>query len=224
MIDQRAALSLAASQMGFSERDQKAALQDYLTTGGANLDPAVTAWCAAFVNASLQQIGIQGTGSNMARSFMDWGQPVTQPQEGDVAVFSRGDPSGPYGHVGFFKGYDDQGNILVLGGNQGDAVSISPYSPDRLLGFRRAGESMAQQPSMPTRPSIEPMVAVPVMQPADPFEGMGVLSRLAASRGIAQDADAAPIANLFNILTQKKDPRLAEAAKARGGFFGLLGG
>jgi hypothetical protein len=53
---------------------------------------------------------------------------------------------------------------------------------------------------------------------------MGVLSRLAASRGIAQDADAAPIVNLFNILTQKKDPRLAEAAKARGGFFGLLGG
>jgi len=33
-----------------------------------------------------------------------------------------------------------------------------------------------------------------------------------------------PIVNLFNILTQKKDPRLAEAAKARGGFFGLLGG
>jgi len=63
-----------------------------------------------------------------------------------------------------------------------------------------------------------------MMQPADPFEDMGLLSRLAASRGIVQDADAAPIVNLFNILTQKKDPRLAEAAKARGGFFGLLGG
>jgi hypothetical protein len=59
---------------------------------------------------------------------------------------------------------------------------------------------------------------------ADPFEDMGVLSLLAASRGIAQDAEASPIANLFNILTQKEDPRLAEAAKARGGFFGLLGG
>jgi len=58
----------------------------------------------------------------------------------------------------------------------------------------------------------------------DPFEDMGVLSLLAASRGIAQDAEASPIANLFNILTQKEDPRLAEAAKARGGFFGLLGG
>lgn len=222
MIDQRAALSLAASQMGFNERDQQAAIQDYLTTGGANLDPAVTAWCAAFVNATLQQTGIQGTGSNMARSFMDWGQPVTQPQEGDLAVFSRGDPSGPYGHVGFFKGYDDQGNIMVLGGNQGDAVSVAPYSPDRLLGFRRAGEGMAQPSGMPPQTGMQPM-GLPMTQPADPFEGMGLLSRFAASRGIAQDAEAAPLANLLNIITQKKDPRLAELAQQRGGFFGLLG-
>lgn len=61
------------------------------------------------------------------------------------------------------------------------------------------------------------------MQPADPFEGMGLLSRFAASRGIAQDAEAAPLANLLNIITQKKDPRLAELAQQRGGFFGLLG-
>jgi len=139
------ALSLAASQMGLSETGQRAAIQDYLTTGGANLDPATTAWCAAFVNSTLQQTGGQGTGSNMARSFLDWGQSVDQPQEGDVAVFSRGDPSGPYGHVGFFKGYDDQGNVLVLGGNQGDAVSISPYPRESLLGFRRAGEAEPQK-------------------------------------------------------------------------------
>lgn len=77
-------------------------------------------------------------------------------------------------------------------------------------------------PMVAAQPMMRQMAAS--MMPADPFEGMGVLSRLAASRGIAQDADAAPIVNLFNILTQKKDPRLAGAAKARGGFFGLLGG
>ena len=132
------ALSLAAKQIGMNENTQRDALKDYLATGGANLDPATTAWCAAFVNSTLQQTGGQGTGSNMARSFLDWGKSVDQPQPGDVAVFSRGDPNGPYGHVGFFQGYDENGNILVLGGNQGDAVSVSPYSPDRLLGFRRA--------------------------------------------------------------------------------------
>jgi hypothetical protein len=61
------------------------------------------------------------------------------------------------------------------------------------------------------------------MQPTDPFEGMGLLSRLAASRGIAQEAGGAPLANLLNIITQKKDPQLADLAKQRGGFFGLLG-
>ena len=61
------------------------------------------------------------------------------------------------------------------------------------------------------------------MQPADPFAGMGLLSRFAASRGIAQDAEASPITNLLNIITQKEDPRLKALAQERGGFFGLLG-
>jgi len=61
------------------------------------------------------------------------------------------------------------------------------------------------------------------MQSADPFEGMGLLSRFAASRGIAQDAEASPIMNLLNIITQKEDPRLKQIAQQRGGFLGLLG-
>lgn len=133
-----AAFQLAGKQIGLNERDQKAALSDYLSTGGANLDPATTAWCAAFVNATLQQTGVKGTGSNLARSFLDWGEEAKDPRRGDLAVFSRGDPSGPYGHVGFFDGYNEDGTIRVLGGNQSDAVSLGSYSPDRLLGFRRA--------------------------------------------------------------------------------------
>lgn len=135
---QMAALDLAARQIGLTETGQRAAIQDYLQTGGVNLDPATTAWCAAFVNATLKQSGVEGTGSNMARSFMDWGQAVDRPQRGDLAVFSRGDPNGPYGHVGFFEGYNADGSIRVLGGNQGDAVSVSNYGADNLLGFRRA--------------------------------------------------------------------------------------
>jgi uncharacterized protein (TIGR02594 family) len=134
------AFSLAAQQIGLNERDKKAALSEYLANGGVNLDPAVTAWCAAYVNATLAQTGQKGTGSNMARSFLDWGQEVSQPQRGDLAVFSRGDPNGPFGHVGFFDGYNEDGTIRVLGGNQSDAVSIASYSPDQLLGFRRGGD------------------------------------------------------------------------------------
>ncbi len=131
-------LDIAAKQIGLNERDQRTAIQDYLSTGGVNLDPATTAWCAAFVNSTLKQSGMEGTGSNLARSYMNWGEAVDTPQRGDVAVFSRGDPNGPYGHVGFFEGFNPDGTIKVLGGNQGDSVSYASYGKDRLLGFRRA--------------------------------------------------------------------------------------
>ena len=131
-------MRIASQNLGMNENDQNAALTEYLKNGGVSLDPAVTAWCAAYVNATLKQAGMEGTGSNLARDFLKWGDEVSEPQRGDIAVFSRGDPNGPYGHVGFFDGYNEDGTIRLLGGNQGDAVSYSDYSPDRLLGFRRA--------------------------------------------------------------------------------------
>ena len=139
---------IAQSLIGAGEAPDRAMLEDFLATGGQSLDPVETAWCAAFVNASLGQAGMEGTGKLNARSFMDWGQPVDQPQQGDVAVFSRGDPNGWQGHVGFFDGYNDDGTIRVLGGNQGNAVSIASYSPDQLLGFRRGENALAPPPEM----------------------------------------------------------------------------
>lgn len=136
---------IAKSMLGKGEVPDRATLQEFMRNGGANLDPVTTAWCAAFVNASLGQAGQQGTGSNLARSFLKWGEAVDTPQRGDVAVFSRGDPKSIYGHVGFFDSYAPDGRINVLGGNQSDHVSVSPYDTSRLLGFRRAGAGGAPQ-------------------------------------------------------------------------------
>lgn len=133
------ALDIAGSALGLNEHGKKAALQEYLSNGGQNLDPATTAWCAAFVDATLAQAGQKGTGKLNARSYLDWGQEVSEPQVGDIAVFSRGDPNGWQGHVGFYQGRNPDGTINVLGGNQGDSVSVQAYSPDRLLGYRRGG-------------------------------------------------------------------------------------
>lgn len=142
-------MDFAATMMGKGEVPDNATLQEFMKNGGQNLDPATTAWCAAFVNASLSHAGMEGTGKLNARSFLNWGQEVTDPQRGDVAVFTRGDPNGWQGHVGFFDGYDDDGNIRVLGGNQSDGVNVSSYAKDRLLGFRRAGPSgPSEQPDM----------------------------------------------------------------------------
>ncbi len=131
-------MQIAAQNLGLNEVDQNAALQDFLKTGGVNLDPATTAWCAAFVNATLKQGGMEGTGSNLARSFETWGEEAKDPQRGDLAVFWRESKESGKGHVGFFDGYNEDGTIRVLGGNQGDSVSYSSYNPDQLIGFRRA--------------------------------------------------------------------------------------
>jgi hypothetical protein len=100
---------------------------------------------------------------------------------------------------------------------------IPPFAETQAYVPKILGGYAPQTANMPISVG-QPMAAAMPMQPADPFKDMGLLSRLAASRGIAQSADAAPLANLLNIITQKKDPRLAQSAQQRGGFFGLLGG
>lgn len=95
------------------------------------------AWCAAYLGWVLEEAGISSTKKLNARSYLDWGVEVSNPKRGDIVVFWRGDKNGPYGHVGFFHSFDDNGDILVLGGNQANMVNISTYPKYRLLGFRR---------------------------------------------------------------------------------------
>jgi uncharacterized protein (TIGR02594 family) len=94
-----------------------------------------TPWCAGFVGAMLEDCGIISTRSGMARSYQRWGQPC-RAVPGAVVVFWRGSKTGPSGHVGFLTGRDQSGNLMVLGGNQGDAVNIKPFSSSRVLDYR----------------------------------------------------------------------------------------
>lgn len=96
-----------------------------------------TPWCASFVNWCLQVSGARGTNSAAARSFLTWGKSVqlNEAQLGDVLVFSRGSKSWQ-GHVAFYAGRAGSA-IKVLGGNQGNAVSIVHYDSSRLLSVRR---------------------------------------------------------------------------------------
>ena len=101
-------------------------------TDGATHDEV--AWCAAFVGACLERSGIAGTRSLAARSYLEFGQPLDAARPGAIAVLSRGaDPA--LGHVGFWVG-EEHGSILLLGGNQGDAVSVAAFDRSRLLGLR----------------------------------------------------------------------------------------
>lgn len=95
------------------------------------------AWCAAFVGACLERGGLASTRSLMARSYLRWGNGLSAARIGAVAVLSRGsDPAA--GHVGFLLG-ETPTHVVLLGGNQGDAVSVATYSRRRLLGLRWPG-------------------------------------------------------------------------------------
>lgn len=114
----------------------------YAEAGHPGVKNDAVAWCAAFVGAMLHRAGIKGTGSLSARSYLMWGEATkaTDAKPGDIVIFRRG--NSPWmGHVGFFAGWAPDGMMLVLGGNQKDAVSIARYSPSALLGIRRARKS-----------------------------------------------------------------------------------
>lgn len=92
-------------------------------------------WCAAFVGACLERSGIESTRFEGARSYVSWGQRLAEPVAGCVVVFSRDGG----GHVGFVVGQDKAGNLLVLGGNQSDAVNIRAFPRSRVTAYRWPG-------------------------------------------------------------------------------------
>ena len=94
-----------------------------------------TPWCGVFVAHCLKKAGYGLSLPKFwmrARDWMRWGYSIPRPIEGCVVVFER--QGG--GHVGFVLGVDKYGNLMVLGGNQANRVSISPFSHERVLGYR----------------------------------------------------------------------------------------
>jgi len=96
-----------------------------------------TAWCSCFVNYIASELNLKRSGRLNARSWLNVGEDVRFPKVGDVVIFWRESENSWKGHVGFFAGYTEKGDIFCLGGNQGNEVCISTYPKERLLGFRR---------------------------------------------------------------------------------------
>lgn len=88
-------------------------------------------WCARFMNFVLQRSGHTGTGSDMASSFARYGQRISGPQVGAIAVMSRRGG----GHVGVVSGIDANGNPIVISGNHGRRVAESTYSRGRIYAY-----------------------------------------------------------------------------------------
>jgi uncharacterized protein (TIGR02594 family) len=98
---------------------------------GGNPTGRGSLWCARFMNMVLQRTGHRGTGSDMARSFASYGQRISGPEIGAIAVMGRRGG----GHVGIITGIDAHGNPIMISGNNGNRVREAPVSRGRIYAY-----------------------------------------------------------------------------------------
>jgi len=117
-----------AASGGFGSSNVVAEARRYI---GGNPTGRGRLWCARFMNMVLQQAGYSGTGSDMARSFASYGQRVSGPQVGAIAVMGRRGG----GHVGVVSGIDAEGNPILVSGNNRNQVREAPVSRGRIYAY-----------------------------------------------------------------------------------------
>ena len=98
---------------------------------GGNPTGRGSLWCARFMNMVLQRSGHSGTGSDMASSFAHYGQRVSGPQIGAIAVMGRRGG----GHVGIVSGIDASGNPIVVSGNNRNRVREAVLPRGRVYAY-----------------------------------------------------------------------------------------
>lgn len=148
-------INVAAGEVGIIEREgarrHEARILEYhdsvSTSSALNTDEVP--WCASFVNWCMTSVGISGPEhASASRNWRDWGNGITEPMFGCLAVFRR---TGG-GHVGFVVGKitkhrmvgrrrdrheEEYYDLALLGGNQSDRVSVvSKPINSQLIGYR----------------------------------------------------------------------------------------
>ncbi len=83
------------------------------------------AWCSAFANWCMRQVGLQGTNMAAAASWLNWGIELSTPRHGCVMVIHwAGSHSGSGNHVTFFD-HAAGDHVFYFGGNQTHQHQIS---------------------------------------------------------------------------------------------------
>ena len=110
---------------------------DWASDAGIGYDDDDIPWCGLFVahcvSSTLTSEPLPGNPLG-ARQWQKFGAPA-MPTPGAILVFWRGSRDGWKGHVGFYAG-EEADAYHVLGGNQGNSVSIARIRRDRLLEAR----------------------------------------------------------------------------------------
>ena len=136
-------LAKARQHLGLSEIPGKSTaptIARWLRELRAWWDSDEVPWCGTFVAAVMREAGIDLPRHwYRARAWLDWGMPIYEPAPGCVVVYERAGG----GHVGFVVGRDERGRLMTLGGNQSNRVSIAPFDPSRVLGYRWPAHRLA---------------------------------------------------------------------------------
>jgi uncharacterized protein (TIGR02594 family) len=151
-------MTVAWAELGVAERTGAATnpriAAYFRAVGHPEVADDETAWCAAFVGACLESAGLKCTRSLSARSYLDWGVGMTELQPGAVIVLERGsDPA--LGHVGFLVGETPQ-SVILLGGNQSNAVTVQAFDRARVIGCRLPDASAVGAATPEVLPQAEP--------------------------------------------------------------------
>ena len=131
-------LSVARSYIGLKEvlgKGSNATIDEWFKSFGYSKMKDDTAWCSLFANVVVREAGLVGSKSLAARSWLDWGKPLSKPVPGCIVVFKRGNSSWE-GHVAFYVS-ETKTHIKVIGGNQSDAVTEASFPKSQLLGYRQ---------------------------------------------------------------------------------------
>ena len=119
-------------------KHNKAILLFFKESGNANITSDEVSWCSVFISYCAKKAGLSYTKKATAKSWLDYGQKIRNPEPGDLVVFWREDPDSWKGHVAIFLSIDPENNeIICLGGNQDGKVCIRQYSEEYVAGFRR---------------------------------------------------------------------------------------
>lgn len=100
---------------------------------GTNPTDRKRLWCATFMNFVLAKAGYEGTNSDAAKSFAEYGHRISEPRVGAIAVLTRGHKGG---HVGVVSGLDANGNPIIISGNHSPrGVGEGVYARSRVIAY-----------------------------------------------------------------------------------------
>ena len=128
-------LTIARGYIGLAEipgKQNNPKIINMLIALGAWWREDETPWCGTFVGFCLKEAGRDVPKTfYRALDYLKYGTRLDKPAYGCIVVFKRDKG----GHVGFLVGVTTAGDPIVLGGNQGNRVSIATLPKARVAGY-----------------------------------------------------------------------------------------